>query len=171
MHVVELYVELHDNSPTPKVYTQPLPSTAPLIGATSLNQWASNFNQNIDKATSSLGEVPEKEEISNANVDDFNNTESDEVVDDDVNENLVHEFADFPNPAQIFNDGSRYGHLMTNMAKTINFILKGVRHLLVFIVFSTTFYILVAFMPNMRVKQETQMVTGLIYCEGVRTVH
>lgn len=70
--------------------------------------------------------------------------------------------------AQSFDGRSRCGYMTTNLAEAMNFVFKRVCHLPISIVFSVTFYKLIALMPKIGSKQEIVTWTSYIYLEDLR---
>ncbi|PPD85555.1 hypothetical protein GOBAR_DD17505 [Gossypium barbadense] len=70
--------------------------------------------------------------------------------------------------AQSFDEGFRYGHMTTNLAEGVNFVLMKTQHLPISSVFSATFYRLATLMLRMGQHQVNQMEAGHVLVEDVR---
>ncbi|PPD71057.1 hypothetical protein GOBAR_DD32064 [Gossypium barbadense] len=70
--------------------------------------------------------------------------------------------------AQSFDNGFRYGQMITNLVEGINVVLLKTRHLPIAPVFSVTFYRSATLMPRMGQQQVDQMEAGYVFVEHVR---
>ncbi|KAK5771231.1 hypothetical protein PVK06_047419 [Gossypium arboreum] len=68
---------------------------------------------------------------------------------------------------QNYDEGFRYGQMVTNLVEAVNFVLRRTRHLPIFAVFSVTFYRLATLMPRMGLRQAKQTKIRHVYVEGV----
>ncbi|KAH1066861.1 hypothetical protein J1N35_031848 [Gossypium stocksii] len=68
---------------------------------------------------------------------------------------------------QAYDGGLRYGHMTTNLAECINFILKGTRHLSITSVVRETYFRLAALFPKRTATYKGQMQGGHVWCHKV----
>ncbi|KAH1131567.1 hypothetical protein J1N35_002945 [Gossypium stocksii] len=69
---------------------------------------------------------------------------------------------------QSYDEGFRYGQMTTNLVEAVNFVLRHTRHLPISTVVSATFYRLAILIPNMGLRQATQIEAGHVYVEAIR---
>ncbi|MFQ6643472.1 hypothetical protein Gotur_018694 [Gossypium turneri] len=69
--------------------------------------------------------------------------------------------------AQAYDNGLRYGHMTSNLAKCINSILKGMRHLPITSVVRETYFRLAALFPKRAASYASQIQGGHVWCSKV----
>ncbi|MFQ6665322.1 hypothetical protein Gotur_032091 [Gossypium turneri] len=69
--------------------------------------------------------------------------------------------------AQAYDGGLRYGHMTSNLAECINFVLKGTRHLPITSVVRETYFRLAALFPKRAASYTGQMQGGHVWCSKV----
>ncbi|PPD66298.1 hypothetical protein GOBAR_DD36824 [Gossypium barbadense] len=67
-----------------------------------------------------------------------------------------------------YDDGFRYGQMVTNLVVAVNSVLRRIRHLPISAIFSATLYRLDTLMPMMELRQVKQIKIGHVYVEAVR---
>ncbi|KAH1063335.1 hypothetical protein J1N35_028322 [Gossypium stocksii] len=68
---------------------------------------------------------------------------------------------------QAYDGGLRYGHMTSNLAECINFVLKGMHHFLITLVVRKTYFHLAALFPKRTASYEGQMHEGHVWCRKV----
>ncbi|MFQ6661971.1 hypothetical protein Gotur_029959 [Gossypium turneri] len=68
---------------------------------------------------------------------------------------------------QAYDGGLRYGHMTSNLAEYINFVLKGTRHLPITSVARETYFRLAALFPKRAASYASQMQGGHVWCSKV----